>query len=371
MSILDLIKNIFSNGKKNARIITNGLTKNYGESDPLEVALYENNTPLINKIVQIRINGVDYYKTTDSNGVARLNINLNPEEYTALIKFSDDEYNNTTAYAQVLIKSDTRMEGTDIVKTASEKAVYQCAVYDVFNNRLNGTVNITVNGVPYARNLGSDGLAKLNINLGKGEYILTAEYPGDNIHNPSKVINKIIVKDDPKPEPKPEPAKLYPYITTPGGGKLGQKTGYSCGPHSLMQCIYRLTGIELSESELMAVCGTTRNGTSHQGLETGLAWFNRKYGYNLKMTWKNKSELTWKEIQWYMEHAAMLFHLCYKYKYGHYEIAENTNLKVLNSLGNYCNYPAYCGYIENRSRATQEAYIAGISQKSVCIITRG
>ena len=183
-----------------------------------------------------------------------------------------------------------------------------------------------------------------------------------------KSPNIVYIKN---PDPKPEPVKLYPYITTPGGGKLGQRTGYSCGPHSLMQCIYRLTGIELSESELMAVCGTTRNGTSHQGLETGVAWFNRKYGYNLQMTWKNKSDLTWEEIQWYMEHAAMLFHICYRYKYGHYEIAENTNLKVLNSLGNYCNYPAYCGYIENRSRATQEAYIAGISQKSVCIITRG
>lgn len=371
MSIFDLIKNIFSNGKKNAKIIINNLEKSYGDTNPLEAALYSNGEPVSNKNLKFQVNGIEYSRVTDEKGIARLNINLGPGDYIALVSFSDEEYNSTNAYAMIIIKSDTRMEGTDIVKTASEKAVYQCAVYDVSNTRIRGTVTITVNGVPYVRTIGEDGLAKLNINLGKGEYILTAEYPGDAIHNPSQVTNKIIVNSDPKPEPKPVPAKLYSYITTPGGGKLGQKTGYSCGPHSLMQCIYRLTGIELSESELMAVCGTTRNGTSHQGLETGLAWFNRKYGYNLKMTWKNKSDLTWEEIQWYMEHAAMLFHLCYKYKYGHYEIAENTNLKVLNSLGNYCNYPAYCGYIENRSRATQEAYIAGISQKSVCIITRG
>ena len=170
----------------------------------------------------------------------------------------------------------------------------------------------------------------------------------------------------------PEPTKLYPYITTPGGGKLGQTNGYRCGPHSLMQCIYRLTGIELSESTLASVCGTTSSGTSHQGLETGLAWFNRKYGYNLKMTWKNKSELTWGEIQQAINNGALFFHLLYKI-WGHYEVIKSVgdSLTILNSLGSYCSYPAYCGYIENRSKSTQQSYINGISQKSVCIITRG
>ena len=168
----------------------------------------------------------------------------------------------------------------------------------------------------------------------------------------------------------PEPYKLYPYLTTQGGGKLGQKCGYSCGPHSLMQAIYRLTGIELSESELMAVCGTTSSGTGHDGLATGLAWLNRKYGYNLKMTWKNFSDIGWEELQRLMNTGAVFFHLLYRNQWGHYEVARTNTLEVLNSLGSYCSYPAYCGYIENRSRSTQQSYINGISQKSVCIITR-
>ena len=174
------------------------------------------------------------------------------------------------------------------------------------------------------------------------------------------------------PDPQPEPVKLYPYITSSGGGKLGQTNGVRCAPHSLMQCIYRLTGIELSESTLASVCGTTSGGTSHQGLETGLAWFNRKYGYNLKMTWKNKSDLSWEQIQDAINNGALLFHLLYRDQWGHYEVIKSVGdtLTILNSLGPYCNYPAYCGYIENRSRSTQQSYINGISQKSVCIITR-
>ena len=265
-------------------------------------------------------------------------------------------------------KQDTRMEGTNINMTYQDGTQYQCAVYDPQNKRVKDTVKLTINGVTYTRNSDNEGLYKLNINLNPGTYDLKAVFDGNTLYNGSSILNSIVI--NPAPTPTPTPTKLYPYITEQGGGKLGQRTGYSCGPHSLMQCIYRLTGIELSETELMSVCGTTTSGTGHDGLETGLAWFNRKYGYNLKMTWKNKSELTWDEIQWFMDNAALFFHLLYRDQWGHYEVAENTNLKVLNSLGDSCGN-GYCGYIENRSRSTQQSYINGISQKSVCIITHG
>jgi hypothetical protein len=137
-----------------------------------------------------------------------------------------------------------------------------------------------------------------------------------------------------------------------------------------MQCIYRLTGVELSESTLMSVCGTTTSGTDHQGLATGLAWFNRKYGYNLKMTWKDFSDVGWGKLQEYIDNGAVFTHLLYRNTWGHYEVPRNVDVVVLNSLGSSCGN-GYCGYIESRSRSTQLSYINGISQKSICIITRG
>ena len=378
MGFLDFLKELFSNNKKNARIICNGLTKTYGEPEPLEIALYDlNNTALIGKTVTINVNGRDYEKITDSDGVARLNINLNPGEYTPLISFSDDEYNLVTAFTKIIIKQNkkpTRMEGTNINMTYKDGTKYQCAVYDD-NGRVSGSVEITVNGVPYIRSTEGDGLAKLNINLNPGTYKVSSVFYGDASHLASSVENTIVVNKapEPAPTPTPTPSKLYSYITAQGAGKLGQRTGYSCGPHSLMQCIYRLTGIELSETELMSVCGTTTSGTSHQGLETGLAWFNRKYGYNLKMTWKNFSEVGFDGLQKAYENGAVFLHLCYRSTWGHYEVpltsGSNPN-KILNSLGNRCGN-GYCGYIESRSKSTQQSYINGISQKSVCIITRG
>ena len=376
MGIIDFLKKIFTNNKKNPRLIVNRLTKTYGTDAQFEVALYDDKTPLKDETLYITINGRSYQRKTDENGIARLNINLNVGEYPCYVDFYEtEEYNSTNAYTTVTVKSNTRMEGTNINKTASQTAVYQCAVYDKDNNRLtNTTVDITINGVTYNKPLESDGLARLNIKLGKGNYTIQAQFNGTTLYNSSNVTNTVTVSDDPKPTPTPTPTptKLYPYLTSQGGGKLGQKTGYSCGPHSLMQGIYRLTGVELSEATLMSVCGTTSSGTSHDGLATGLAWFNRKYGYNLKMTWKNFSEVGFDGLQRAYENGAVFCHLLYRNQWGHYEVPLTSStdpMKILNSLGNQCGN-GYCGYIENRNRATQQSYINGISQKSVCILTR-
>ena len=319
--------------------------------------------------VIFNINGRDYTRQTDKDGVARLNINLDVGEYPVAIRFEEtDDYNATSASCKVYVNPKSIVTN-DLQMRFQDGSRFTCEVFDNNLNTIEGvSVIFGVNGREYIRNCDSTGLYKLNINLEPGTYEIVAEFLGDDYHLHSKVTNKIVI--NPKPEPKPEPVELHSYITEQGPGKLGQKTPYSCGPHSLMQCIYRLTGIELSESTLMSVCGTTTYGTDHDGLATGLAWFNRKYGYNLKMLWKNKSELSWDEIQSYIDNGALLFHLLYRRSDGHYEVAQDCDspMNILNSLGDRCG-SGYYGYIERRSRAEQQSYINGISQKSVCIIT--
>ena len=533
MGIIDYIKKILGNNKKTATIYTTPLKKKYGESEPLEIGLYDNKTPITNEKIGIQINGKQYIKITNDEGIARININLPVGSYIAQIYYPGNNiYNKTTAYADITIITDTYMEGINITKNYGDPTPYQCAVYRADNQqRIKSKVNLTINGRTYTREADNDGLYRLNINLKPGNYTIKAEYPGINIYNPSNTTNTITItekpsvkkkdiilgcdsntdndknfqntianrltqngynveklaigpnyfastdysskakgkigiyliasgifsiadaaygsgqfdnyifgirgdfgdrgatnfdipiradadctsicdklngktfnqmnsmlqpyvaicggadadelagniinwlsaidEDGPSPEPTPQPTQLWPYITEPGPGKLGQRTGYTCGPHSLMQCIYRLTGIELSEMELASVCGTTQYGTDHQGLATGLAWFNREYDYNLKMAWKNKSELSWDEIQTLIDNGAVFFHLLYRNSDGHYEVAQDCDspMDILNSLGDRYG-SGYYGYIESRSRSDQQSYINGISQKSVCIISR-
>lgn len=173
---------------------------------------------------------------------------------------------------------------------------------------------------------------------------------------------------------------LNAYMTSQGCSGMGQCTGYYCGPNSLQQCFYRLTGIKVAESTIASVAGTTTSGTDHAGLNTAVAWFNKKYGQNIKITWKNFSDLglsdteRWKALQNYINKGAVFIHLFYRDHWGHYEVPKDVSsdtCKILNSLGDSCGNGTYCGYIENRSRATEKRYIQGISQKSIAILTKG
>lgn len=169
-------------------------------------------------------------------------------------------------------------------------------------------------------------------------------------------------------------SKKYGFLLSSGCGNLGQCNGYNCGPHSLMQAYYNLTGYNVSEKTLASACGTTTSGTSHQGLATGLAWLNKKYGTNITMEWKDFSDVGWSGLNSLLNdnNSTVFWHELYRSQWGHYSLANkiSTTLNVLNSLGSKCNAPAYCGYQESRSQATQRTYWNGISQKSICILRR-
>lgn len=171
---------------------------------------------------------------------------------------------------------------------------------------------------------------------------------------------------------------LNPYITVQGCKGMGQCTPYYCACNSLQQALYRLTGIIVSESTLASVMGTTTSGTSHNGINTGVAWFNKKYGKNVKIQWKNFKDLgtndteRWKTLQNHIDDGAVFTHILYRNKWGHYEVPQTINtstVTVLNSLGNKCSTNSYCGYIETRNKSTMKQYMSGISQPSIAILT--
>ena len=177
------------------KIIAEDLTKNRDEPAKViaQVLLY-NNEPVKNREIIFKVNGVSYTRTTDSNGIAGLNINLPRGNYLCEIFNPYDayyEYSSTNIMVNVI--SSTHMDGTNISKMEDETAVYQCAVYDEIG-RVQCNVTIKVNGVTYTRHTESDGLAKLNIRLPKGEYDIIAEFHGDSSHTRSRVVNHISSK---------------------------------------------------------------------------------------------------------------------------------------------------------------------------------
>lgn len=201
MYILDWIKSILGNGKKNAKFYTKTLKKNIGDTTPLEIGLYDGETPITDEEIGIELNGKQYIKKTDENGIATLNINLGVGKYTAKIYWrGNNDYNNITAYSELIITTDTYMDGINLTKNECESTPYQCALYRSDNGeRIKSLINIIINGRTYTREADNDGLYKLNINLPEGTYPIKATFPGTNLFNQSSVENTITINKPVQP----------------------------------------------------------------------------------------------------------------------------------------------------------------------------
>lgn len=143
--------------------------------------------PLANKSVNITIGGVTYHRTTDAEGIAVLDINLDSGEYGVCVSVDDVEVNSS-----VLIKS--TIYASDLVKVFRNASQYYANFLDVNGNPLiNASVSFNINGVIYNRTTDGNGSAKLNINLDGGEYILTATngVTGEMKSNLIKVISLV------------------------------------------------------------------------------------------------------------------------------------------------------------------------------------
>ena len=151
---------------------TMDLSMYYKNGSRYEVTLTQDNNPLANASVIINIAGVNYTRVTDSNGVASLAINLNPGMYQISARYN---YGLTYISLNSDIEVLPTLSGGDVVKIYKNDTQYYASFLDAHGNPLaNSDVTFNINGVFYNRKTDENGIARLNINLNSGEYILTA-----------------------------------------------------------------------------------------------------------------------------------------------------------------------------------------------------
>ncbi len=180
-----------------AVISANNISKYYKGPEKLNVYLKDvENNPIVGEKIIVRINGVDYERTADDNGIASIAINLIPGDYNVDITYNGRFGQNATVANVKVFKT---IEGNDIVKMFRNDTQYYAKFIDVSGNPLaNADVQFNINGVFYTRQTNQNGEAKLNINLNPGEYILTAINPvnGDQYSNTVKVLSILVEGHD-------------------------------------------------------------------------------------------------------------------------------------------------------------------------------
>lgn len=190
------------------------------------------------------------------------------------------------------------------------------------------------------------------------------------------------------------PYTSEPHYTSEGCNKLGQCTGWWCGPHSIHQAIKKFGITNFTEKQIAAWAGATTSGTGHPGLQTAIAQISKKSGIKLSVQWKNFSDMgstneeRLKNIAEILckDNKAIIWHIAYinggsstnGKHFGHYECIDKINtsskfVRALNSLGNKKSDGSYTGKLQDRTYNVQSYFAKNTpgGQPALCIITKG
>ena len=144
--------------------------------------------------VKFNINGVMYErKISGGKGQAKLNIKLEQGEYviTAMNPVTGENAANNITVLSLLT------ENRNLTKYYRNASQYTVKVLGQDGKVVGAgeTVKFNINGVFYERQTNASGIAKLNINLQPGDYIITAEYNNCSVSNNIKVL-PVLTADD-------------------------------------------------------------------------------------------------------------------------------------------------------------------------------
>ena len=152
-------------------IVQKDLTKHYLNASKFQTTIYNKDGSLaVNKEVTFNINGVLYTRKTDSKGAASLAINLRPGEYIITTMFDGLSIGNKVKVLPTLVTHDLNMKYMDGSRFTAQTLDGQGKPL------ANQNVSFNVNGVFYHRITDNKCIAKLNIRLMAGEYIITSSW---------------------------------------------------------------------------------------------------------------------------------------------------------------------------------------------------
>ena len=180
-------------------LITSDVEMYFMDGSRFKVILMdENNNTISNQSLLFFINNMNYTRTTDENGSASMALNLNSQNYTMVVKFNGtDIYTNCESANNITIKA--TLIADDVVKYYRNDTQFYVSVLDSNGVPVIGkNVIFNINGVYYNRTTNDKGIARLNLNLNPGEYVLTTinSITGENSANNITILSRIVENYD-------------------------------------------------------------------------------------------------------------------------------------------------------------------------------
>ena len=163
-------------------------SKYYKNSASYYATFYNQKGKLLkNASVKFKLNSKTYSIKTNSKGVAKLSINLNPGKYS--IKTINP---NTTESVSKTVTIKSLIVSSDLTLNPGETGKFNVKILNIYGKASpNKKVKITVNGKSYNKTTNKSGIACLDLTLNPGKYSITTEYNGLKATNKITVTNAI------------------------------------------------------------------------------------------------------------------------------------------------------------------------------------
>ena len=159
-----------------------------------------NGNALSNKAIKVLVNGKESNIVTDSNGVAKINVNYaNAGTYHYVLSFlGDNDYKACLKSVKVTVAKQavkaTFAKKTFKVKSKSKKISF--TLKDAKGKAIKGKkITFTVNKKIYSAKTNAKGVATVKVKLAKkGKYVAVAKFAGDNAYKAISKKAKITIK---------------------------------------------------------------------------------------------------------------------------------------------------------------------------------
>ena len=141
--------------------------------------------------VIFKFSNSSYTRTTDSNGMAALDIKLNPNKYafSAIYDGSDNYSASRKDFTLTVAKVNTKLTSSSSVVRGRNLYTY---LKDKNNNALsNKKISITISGKTYTVTTDKNGRASLKLSLKTGTYSTKINFAGDKTYNSQSLSKKI------------------------------------------------------------------------------------------------------------------------------------------------------------------------------------
>ncbi len=157
----------------------------------------ENNNPLENVTVKFSINGVDYYRTTNSQGIASLKINLQPGVIQINYTVVQEPYQavSGSTYLSIIDTNETTITADNVVVSDGTNIKYSATLTAGDVPIVGKEIIFKINGKSYKAITNKDGVATIIFNLTRGTFDISCTFAGSNKLNSASATAKIEFKE--------------------------------------------------------------------------------------------------------------------------------------------------------------------------------